>query len=357
LLLKAIAKSGIAQDARSVLDLGCGIGIIGIAIGAASPSSEIHFRDRDALAAAFTAHNARTNGITPASCGIGLTLTGLSGQRFDFIASNVPAKAGPPVIADFIQMLPVALSESGRFALLVVNPIAQAVRKALIDSGAPLGFQETGPGHTFFAGKRGTETPAAPDEFQIYERCRSSFALEETSYALSGYWGLPEFDTPSYATVLAAGLCERAWAGSLFRSVSISNPGPGHLTLFVCTRFQPSQLSLLSRDSLQTIATSRNLAASGFFPVLSVSDGLDPRSVGQAYADLIVEIPEPVPEYDWIAPIWERASRQAKTGTSLVFVSRPTEAVRFDKRKSAGWTRRFDRKRDGFLGLVYRKDS
>jgi tRNA1(Val) A37 N6-methylase TrmN6 len=357
LLLRTIAQSDILRGAKSVLDLGCGVGVIGLALGAALPDAAVHFRDRDALAVSFTRHNALKNGQTPASCRAGLTLTGLSGARFDFIVSNVPAKAGPPVIDDLIRRIPAALSPDGHFALVVVNPIAAAVRASIQKSEAPLSIEEAGPGHTVFAGGRGKEIPQSADEFSVYKRCRSDFTLAGAAYELSGYWGLPEFDTPSYATVLAADLAERASAGSLFQSVLLSNPGPGHLALFACARFASSRIDLVSRDSLQGIATQRNLAAAGFSPEISVSDGLESADVKNASADLIIELPEPVPEYDWIAPVWERATRAAKTGASFVFVSRPTEAVRFDKRKTTGWTRRMERKRNGFQGIVYRREG
>ena len=354
LLLKVLARPGLAEGARSVLDLGCGVGVIGIALGAVLPGLAVHFRDRDALAAAFAARNARSNGLNPASWGTGLTLAGLSGRRYDLVVSNVPAKAGVPVIEDFVLRLPGALTEGGRFALVVVNTIAPAVRAAVIFSGAKLLVEEAGPGHTVLVGGRGTELPPAADELAVYERCRSDFEIGGVRYGLSGYWGLPDFDTPSYAAVLAAGLCERAADGPV-RSLSVSNPGPGHLALFACARFGPSRLSLLSRDCLQGIATARNLAAAGFAPELVVSDGLDPEEDPGAFSDLIVEFPDPVPGFDWIGPVWARATRAAAPGASFVLVGRPTETVRFDRRAPAGWTRSLERKRDGFQGMVYRR--
>lgn len=353
LLLKVLAGSALAEGARSLLDLGSGVGTLGIALGSASPGLEVHFRDRDALAAAFSARNARANGLEPASWETGLTLTGLSGRRFDLIVSNIPAKAGLPVIRDFLLRLPGALTEGGRFALVVVNPIAPEVRAALAVSGAEILAEETGPVHTAIAGGRGREIPPAADELAVYERRRSDFELAGVRYALSGYWGLPDFDTPSHAVALAAGLCDRAAGGADIRSASIGNPGPGHGALYACGRFGIERMRLVSRDCLQTTATLRNLEAAGLSPRVSVSDGLSDDKDAEGTFDLILEFPEPIPEFDWIGPIWDRASRSARPGTILVAASRPTEAVRFDRRKPSGWIRSFERKRDGFSGLVY----
>jgi SAM-dependent methyltransferase len=357
LLLKVLARSGFADGARSLLDLGCGVGILGIALGSASPGLEVHFRDRDALAAAFAARNARANGLAPGSWGTGLTLAGLAGRRFDRIVSNVPAKAGPPVIEDFLRRLPAALSEDGRFALVVVNPIAPAVRAAILASGAEILAEEAGPGHTVIVGGRGTELPPVADELAVYERCRSDFELAGIRYPLSGYWGLPDFDTPSFAAALAAGLCARAAGETRVRGALIGNPGPGHAALWACGRFGVERLRLVSRDFLQTAATRRNLAAAGFSPDVSSSDGLDPGESLEGAFDLVVEFPDPVPEFDWIGPLWDRATRSAAPGAALVLVSRPTEAGRFDRRKPSGWTRSFERKRDGFSGLAYRRQG
>lgn len=357
LLLKVIARSGLAEGTRSVLDLGCGTGILGIALGTFRPGVEVHFRDRDALAAAFAARNARANGLEPASCGTGLTLTGLAGRRFDLVVSNVPAKAGPPVIEDLVRRLPAVLAEGGRFALVVVNPIAPAVRAAVLGSGAEILAEETGPGHTVIAGGRGTELPPAADELAVYERLRSDFELAGVHYGLSGYWGLPDFDTPSHAVSLSAALCDRAVGDLPVRTCSIGNPGPGHPALYVCVRFGIESLRLVSRDLLQIAATARNLAAAGLSPDLSASDGLDPGEVPGPGRGLILEFPDPVPEYDWIGPLWDRVTRSAASGASLVLVSRPTEASRFDRRKPRGWVRSLERKRDGFTGLAYRREE
>ena len=86
---------------RSILDLGCGTGVLGLAL-AKHYAAELTARDRDALALTVTAHNAAGNGVTCTTRG-GLDTGNLDGTRepgpFQLVVTNLPAKAGAPVLA------------------------------------------------------------------------------------------------------------------------------------------------------------------------------------------------------------------------------------------------------------------
>ena len=89
---------------RSILDLGCGTGVLGLAL-AKHYAAELTARDRDALALAVTAHNAASNGLACRTAG-GVDTANLDGTReggpFQLVVSNLPAKAGEPVLAHMI---------------------------------------------------------------------------------------------------------------------------------------------------------------------------------------------------------------------------------------------------------------
>jgi 16S rRNA G1207 methylase RsmC len=113
LLLKTLAQRVDLDSVRTVLDEGTGTGVIGVAIGARYPEANVLCRDRDALALAFTEANWRlaTGSDPKADAGPnlrfrtegGLLGLGLEDRNFDLVASNVPAKAGNPVLERFFM--------------------------------------------------------------------------------------------------------------------------------------------------------------------------------------------------------------------------------------------------------------
>ncbi len=62
-LLKEIAHDEVITGALTILDAGCGTGIIGISLAASCPQAKIVMRDRDILACAFSERNCWRNGI------------------------------------------------------------------------------------------------------------------------------------------------------------------------------------------------------------------------------------------------------------------------------------------------------
>ena len=91
LLLKALPPlSG------RVLDLGCGWGAVGVALGKANPALEIVMTDVNARAAELSRRNARDNGVT-ATVVQGDGFEAVTG-RFDAIVTNPPIRAGKAVI-------------------------------------------------------------------------------------------------------------------------------------------------------------------------------------------------------------------------------------------------------------------
>jgi 16S rRNA G1207 methylase RsmC len=96
-----------ARARRLVLDLGCGYGPLGLGLRAAAADRVVHLVDRDALAVEYSRENAAANrldgrrGLRPASA---MPTSGPSG--FDLVVSNIPAKAGAPVIELLLGLRP-----------------------------------------------------------------------------------------------------------------------------------------------------------------------------------------------------------------------------------------------------------
>ena len=61
--MKSIAQNIELEKLERVLDIGCGVGVLGLSLKKRLPAIEVELRDRDALALLFTGSNGLRNGI------------------------------------------------------------------------------------------------------------------------------------------------------------------------------------------------------------------------------------------------------------------------------------------------------
>lgn len=426
-LLKEIAHDEALARAGSILDSGCGTGIIGISLAASCPSAKVVLRDRDLLACAFAERNCWRNGIAARRFGIDgaeaepiakrapkhknneprtndvLIGPGLLGEAdsfgpYDFVASNVPAKAGPAILERFVRSCAGdLLSPGGRLAFVIVNTLAPLADRWCAASGLALVKRAAGKGHTVFvlekaappssaasAALDGAATPAlelppaaagvsadraaAPAPFAAsafaaaaaslapYRRSGGDRQLGRCKAKVFGYQGLPEFDTASFATTLAIEALERACAGCLVRDFLVAEPGIGLSALWARAILGPARICALSRDLLALLATAANLEAQGapapeYLPLAAVDLPAEPA----ASYDAILWNPDEIPEYDEVSPAWRFLLRAAKAGAAVVVVGTATTIARFDKAKPSGMQRLGEKKRKGFAAAMYRR--
>ena len=308
-LLKELAHEESILGARSILDAGCGVGIIGISLAAACPGARVVMTDRDLLACAFAERNCRRNRLAVASLGIEMLNTnpeeksrifvtpGLLGEEdplgpYDAVVSNLPAKAGAEVLSRFLKKAADSLlNPGGILAFVIVNTLAGLAGPWIDAAGLSLTRSRAGPGHTVFVTRKTGPAAPLPDQSQSFAAVaastgptvpsigpaqglsdkargidfyvRSSGPRSIGRYVLeaSGFQGLAEFDTNSFATDLAVETLERAAAGCLVRDFLVVEPGIGLSALWACRSMGPERVHLLSRDYLSLIASSANLAA------------------------------------------------------------------------------------------------
>jgi hypothetical protein len=222
---------------RRVLDSGCGAGLIGIcaarALAAAAGEALVRAQDRDKLARIFTRGNGARNGLK-AGCFQVRTealLDAGAGETWDLILSNIPAKAGEPVLRDFIHRSALLLAPGGRVLIVAVKPLADFFRAAVRESGAPLLQEEAGPEHQIFVygaspgGRDGGEGASSSGQNgaprrPAYLRNSASYEMEGIAYRITAVHGAAEFDRPGGAAETAAKLLRRLGADRLFP------PGP-----------------------------------------------------------------------------------------------------------------------------------
>lgn len=262
LLLKTVNQHIDFSKIRHALDIGCGVGTLGISLQTRFPRIRMTMQDRDALAVAFSRINAERNGAEGVETVGGLAFQGLATREFDLIVANIPAKAGEPVLKDLFSTM---LCRGALSALVVVRPLAAYTERTLQELAAEIRLREDGAGHTVFHFRPGG-TPAprqrADDLPPTYFRTSAHFQCGSTAYSLDTVWGLADFDTVPYQTRVV----ERNLKGRPpQRRVCIWNPGQGHTTTMLAALHAASDprfglhINLTGRDMLALQASRHNL--------------------------------------------------------------------------------------------------
>ncbi len=115
---------------KTILDIGCGVGCLGIILAKTNPRAEVIMIDRDLLAVRYTEHNIARNQIKNAKALASLGAEAVKDQTFDLIVSNVPAKIGDETIAEEFILKPYQiLNARGEYWLVVVSALNRLIPK------------------------------------------------------------------------------------------------------------------------------------------------------------------------------------------------------------------------------------
>lgn len=384
LLFKAVGRDEVLAGARRVLDAGCGIGVIGLAVAAAFPSCEVTLRDRDLLAVAFAERNRQRNKLSNARVEPGLIGAGRIGGPWDYILSNIPAKAGGPVIRAFLEEARASLAQGGRLAIVIVKPLVAELLSLFTELDFAVLAEERGSMHRAFVlapppeahgAAKGEASSGAPGPFDrghfelgTYVRRTGDFRLLGKDYRAAGYWGLPDFDTIGFSQLAATELLGRFATGKPARRALVVNPGIGHSAMWLSLALDPESLELSSRDLLSLHAARENLLdleetalhagtlGAGRFSI-EIRDLLRLDEAPTAERDLLLEFADPVPEYDWIADTWARARSAMAPGGLFAVAAPPTELVRLEKRRPEGFRLLGEKRKKGAAAVAWRRNG
>jgi SAM-dependent methyltransferase len=388
-----------------VLDAGCGTGVIGICAAAAiAPLVNgggllVRCQDRDELARLITTHNAALNGVSPAllEAHTEPLLAGLHDARWDLILTNIPAKAGTPVLADFVRRSAGLLNPGGRVIMVAVRTLAGFFREQIaLAAEAELLQEHTGPGHSVFvygqaANWRQTAVAVngGPDfiaRHPFYVRAEVTRDIEDIPIRLTTIHGASGFDSPGGAVLAAAKLIRRLGLGQFPLNgapLLVHEPDQGFFPCWLLKKnittedccpkdsleFLRERLILSGRNILALEAARYNvLQNSGITAaVVPVADlrlgetALLQAAGGRPFGG-IAAFPELLPQSslpkgtDQLGAIWDAVPPLlAEEGVFLVTFS-SSDAERFDRKKAAGFTRLGSVKRNGFRALAYRRN-
>lgn len=235
LLLKNLPEG----EPRAVLDLGCGYGALGLPVAMRWPKARCLLVDRDLLAVAAAAHNARALGLANVEARPGLGYRGLERERFDWVLCNVPARIGPEAMR--------ALLEGGRALGAEVRAV---VIRDLADAARAMGLTHVarGPRHDVFALAPG------PGELRLDD---GIYARDQTSFrGLVMQRPHDASEDPSHGQhleLLADALPQKAPRRAL-----VFRAGYGRLALHLKSKWPGAQVVAQERDLLDAAFLRRN---------------------------------------------------------------------------------------------------
>ena len=337
LLLKTVAKGIDLSSVSAIADIGCGIGVIGVSLMKKIPGCRCLFQDRDALALSFSEANCGLNGIEGNAEFVGgLGLQALGDRRFNLVLSNLPAKAGAPVLYRILADTLDHLSDDGLAAVVVVASLAEAIGDMLDSLGCQVTCREETREHRVYLFRRGGLPPSLSDgDLEPYIRRSGSFTHGGNRYRLDTVYNLPDFDTLGRSLSLVLDLADKR-LGSLDGcegKVVIWNPGQGHPAVYLAGEgragLSAGRLVIASRDALQLAVTRHNLRAGveGHLHVPSL-DSLSAH-IEAGSVSLVILLPELVSGVSWQEEAGEVLPRLLETKGRVLACSSSTQIHRF----------------------------
>ena len=264
LLRTLISEFGTDRFSK-ILDVGCGYGVIGLMLKKLNNDCTIHMFDRDALAVEYSRQNADLNGIEGAEIYGSLGFDDVTETDFDLIISNIPGKAGEPVITGLLRDAASYLKNNALVAIVVITPLEETV-KSLLESLANVEIllykKRSGHAVFFYRFIENTGEPVRPVtggfERGIYWQNSTEVLFHNLRYRMNTAYDLPEPESPGHRSELLieaiSGLKDPAPDNIL-----LFNPGQGHVAIAAWKKLKPGSISLVDRDLLSLRVTESNL--------------------------------------------------------------------------------------------------
>jgi 16S rRNA G1207 methylase RsmC len=117
------------NETDKCLDLGCGYGVIGLAVAKNAPQGEVHMVDKDFVAVELSNINAQLNKINNAEAYLSDAFSRVNKvDYFDQIISNVPAKVGREQLSIILYDAYDALKVGGSITFVTINGLRHFIK-------------------------------------------------------------------------------------------------------------------------------------------------------------------------------------------------------------------------------------
>ena len=143
------------KPADDCFDLGCGYGVIGITMAKLAPEGQTLMVDKDFMAIEYANKNIQLNHINNAKAMLsnGFQHIGTQ-QRFDIVASNIPAKVGKEMMTLLLHDAKTYLKPGGEIYLVTINGLRQYMKRNLKEIFGNYKKLKQGPGYTVSYARR-----------------------------------------------------------------------------------------------------------------------------------------------------------------------------------------------------------
>jgi 16S rRNA (guanine1207-N2)-methyltransferase len=113
---------------KSILDIGCGYGPLGIILAFNNPQAKVIMTDKDLLAVQYTKYNVIKNNVNNVTVLGSLGVDEVKDKTFDLIVSNIPAKIGDEaIVQNFILEPYKLLNPNGEYWFVVVSALNRLI--------------------------------------------------------------------------------------------------------------------------------------------------------------------------------------------------------------------------------------
>ncbi|MBS1958481.1 MAG: methyltransferase [Bdellovibrionales bacterium] len=162
---------------KSILDMGCGYGALGLPIAAKYPAAVFEMVDRDLLAVSFSGLNAANNALSNVRAYGSLGFRDVIRDRYDWILCNVPARIGRPFIQNLIHGGCARLSAGGDLRVVVINDLCPILQELAVELRWPMTEVKRAPRHTVYAftANNNETNVIEPDSRDLYFRDEVEF--------------------------------------------------------------------------------------------------------------------------------------------------------------------------------------
>jgi 16S rRNA G1207 methylase RsmC len=110
LLSHLVEKAG---KARTILEIGCNYGVVGVVLAKLNPHAKVTMIDKDMLAVRYARHNAALNKVSNLAVIGSIGVESIEQQSFDLIIGHIPTKIGDRAIEYDLIVRPFELLGAG----------------------------------------------------------------------------------------------------------------------------------------------------------------------------------------------------------------------------------------------------
>ncbi len=350
LLISSVMKELPLPQRARIADIGCGTGVLSLALHGNYPDSRILAVDRDALALAFTEMNCRENGFdveTRSSLGA----ADIFDETFDLVLSNIPAKAGLPAIRTMLADFSRLAAPAGTVAVVVVRTLSDFAEGVIREAGGTILFRNKTREYTVFH-YRNMSHDGVNQHLSPYIRSSVSFDAGSNPLMLDTVWGIGEFDSLSYTTRLVLQMLDKHAACG---STLVVNPGQGYVPVALSSPdfHQVSSLHVACRDYLSLCITEKNVQACTGKPVTAHHCSLLGEVEGIYDTVVVLYEKEAVPTAHEL--LLESLASLTAPGAMVIIAGSSTSMHRFDLGAGTIFSRIADKKNRGFRVLVLKR--